>query len=336
MKKKAISVILITVLCVSLFVPTSAAELKTIPGITINFATPERQNMPDIDITLTNFFGTFEMIGGVTIMLATADTSSTVSFNRDMEINYGPRSDIQTKAIKAGEIIKISDYCNEIPASGFDPTFWIDEPYEDDSDHKLVVWSITFFVGDASFASQYFSDESDFSRMGILYQLEDFAIDITKVPVSVITPPPGIHTLLGKPTSSTVLVNGKNIAFDAYNINGNNYFKLRDLAFVLSGTDKQFEVGWDDANNAISLTNGKAYTVVGGEMTGKGDGDKTTAPTGSKIYLDGEEVQFTAYNIESNNYFKLRDIGAALNFGVDWDDANNTIIIDTSKGYTPE
>jgi hypothetical protein len=38
------------------------------------------------------------------------------------------------------------------------------------------------------------------------------------------------------PTSSTVLVNGKNVAFDAYNINGNNYFKLRDLAYTLNGT----------------------------------------------------------------------------------------------------
>ena len=54
------------------------------------------------------------------------------------------------------------------------------------------------------------------------------------------TTPPSILT--AKPTASTVLVNGENVAFDAYNINDNNYFKLRDLAYILSGTEKQFEV----------------------------------------------------------------------------------------------
>jgi len=107
-------------------------------------------------------------------------------------------------------------------------------------------------------------------------------------------PPPPSAGLVAKPTASTVLVNGENVAFDAYNIEGNNYFKLRDLAFILNGTEKQFEVGWDAANNAITLTSGKAYTTVGGEMTGKGTGDKRPTPTVSKIYLDGKEVLFTA------------------------------------------
>ena len=138
------------------------------------------------------------------------------------------------------------------------------------------------------------------------------------------------------PTASTVIVNGKNVAFDAYNINGNNYFKLRDLAFILSGTEKQFEVGWDADNNAISLTSGKAYTAVGGEMEGKGAGSKIANPTSSKIYLDGKEISLTAYNIGGNNYFKLRDVGQTFDFGVTWDGAKNTIVIDTSMGYTPE
>lgn len=36
------------------------------------------------------------------------------------------------------------------------------------------------------------------------------------------------------PTYSKVLVNSKEISFDAYLIEGNNYFKLRDLASVMS------------------------------------------------------------------------------------------------------
>ena len=135
------------------------------------------------------------------------------------------------------------------------------------------------------------------------------------------------------PTTSTVLVNGRNVSFDAYKIFDNNYFKLRDLAYVLNGTAKQFAIGWDSANDIITLTSGQPYTAVGGEMAKKGSGNKTALPTSSKIYLNGREIQLTAYKIDGNNYFKLRDIGEALNFGVIWDGARNTISIDTSRGY---
>ena len=141
-------------------------------------------------------------------------------------------------------------------------------------------------------------------------------------------------TATANPTASTVLVDGNNVAFDAYNIADNNYFKLRDLTFTLSGTAKQFEVGWDGANNAISLASGQSYTVAGVEMTGKGGGTKEATPTDSRIILNGREVQFAAYNIDGNNYFKHRDIGEAFDFGVDWDGDRNTIVVDTSKGYS--
>ena len=139
-----------------------------------------------------------------------------------------------------------------------------------------------------------------------------------------------------KPTSSSVLVNGVKADFKAYHINGNNYFKLRDLAYKLNGTEKQFEVGWDSENKTISLTSGMPYTPDGSEMESKGSGDKKAAPTTSRITLDGENVVFDAYHIDGNNYFKLRDIGNAFDFGVDWDGAQKIISIDTSKHYTPD
>lgn len=137
------------------------------------------------------------------------------------------------------------------------------------------------------------------------------------------------------PNRSTVLVNGQNVQFDAYTIHQNNYFKLRDLAKILSGTGKQFEVTWDGEKNAIQMCFGKPYTAVGGELAA-GDGtNKTAVLNASALYLDGQPIQLTAYTIQGNNYFKLRDVGAAFDFGVDWDGANNTIVINTSKGYTP-
>jgi hypothetical protein len=44
-------------------------------------------------------------------------------------------------------------------------------------------------------------------------------------------------------------------------------------------------------------------------------------------------VTLAAYNINGNNYFKLRDIGETLYFHVSYDEATKTMAIDTSKGY---
>jgi hypothetical protein len=138
------------------------------------------------------------------------------------------------------------------------------------------------------------------------------------------------------PTPSTVSVNGAAQSFEAYNIGGNNFFKLRDLAMTLNGTAKQFEVGYDDATRAITLTSGASYTATGGEMT-PGDGKaKPANPTTSKVYLDGRELALTAYNIGGNNFFKLRDLLQALDVYVGYDAATNAITIDTGMGYVAE
>jgi len=145
-----------------------------------------------------------------------------------------------------------------------------------------------------------------------------------------------LSDMAAKPTRSTVRVNGEALTFDAYNIGGSNYFKLRDLAFVLSGTAKQFEVAWDAGIQTIFLYSGYPYTPVGGEMAVPGTQNAPPVPTSARICLDGREVALTAYNIGGNNYFKLRDIGQALDFGVDWDAEGNTVLIDTSQGYMPD
>lgn len=131
-------------------------------------------------------------------------------------------------------------------------------------------------------------------------------------------------------TKSKVIVNGVTKEFEAYNINGNNYFKLRDLAYVLNGTAQQFAVDWDNTKNAINLISGQAYTPVGGEMElDNNNSNKTASITKAKIYLDGKQIDLTAYNIGGNNYFKLRDIAEKINFNVEWDSKNNSVIINS-------
>lgn len=58
-------------------------------------------------------------------------------------------------------------------------------------------------------------------------------------------------------------------------------------------------------------------------------------PTTSKVYVDGKEVTVAAYVINENNYFKLRDFCSAVDIGVWWDGKNNSVRVETDKGYDP-
>ena len=139
------------------------------------------------------------------------------------------------------------------------------------------------------------------------------------------------------PTSSKVIIDGKEVSFDAYNIKNNNYFKLRDVAMALSGSGKQFDVTWNGDKNSIDMLSGNAYTPVGGELV-LGDGAVKIADNSnpSQLLKDGSMLFMSSYNINGNNYFKLRDLGKEFNFGISWDSVNNCILIDTNKAYQEE
>ena len=135
-------------------------------------------------------------------------------------------------------------------------------------------------------------------------------------------------------STHNITMDGKPVSIGAYGINGNNYFKLRDMAALLSGTQAQFQVGWDDATRTITMTTGQSYTPVGGELA-KTDGlNRFGTSTNASIYVDGQPVALTAYSIDGNNYFKLRDLGKVLGFNVGWDDATRTVSILTDEPYS--
>ncbi len=126
-----------------------------------------------------------------------------------------------------------------------------------------------------------------------------------------------------------VSVDGITRSAAAYNINGSNYFKLRDIAYILSGTNCTFEVEWNDSLKSINITTGKSYTAVGGELGEIGSVSKLGTPTTAKLYVDGKQVEPDAYNISGNNYYKIRDIADIIGFGIDWDQTSNTVLIST-------
>ena len=128
--------------------------------------------------------------------------------------------------------------------------------------------------------------------------------------------------------SATVSLNGQPMEFEAYNINGNNYFKLRDVAIALANTPQCFDVAWDQEKQVINLVSGQTYSRAQTDTIAKGDGqNKTATAYESGILLNGNPAALEAYTINNNNFFKLRDLCDLFGVEVQWDAAKNQITL---------
>lgn len=144
----------------------------------------------------------------------------------------------------------------------------------------------------------------------------------------------GVNQVTARAGNIDLSLNGTMVKLGTYNIANNNYVKLRDVAQLLNGTEKQFSVDWNGAYSWITLTRGKPYTSVGGELAPLSVGEQSAVPSYASVTVDGAHASMTAYTIRENNFFRLRDLGIALDFYVGWDSGTGTVIVDTSKGYS--
>lgn len=71
--------------------------------------------------------------------------------------------------------------------------------------------------------------------------------------------------------------------------------------------------------------------VIGAALVSEAAAGIVAEPTWQKIYVDGQQVSMTAYNIAGNNFVRLRDIGQQVGFNVYWQDG---VQIDTDTSYT--
>ena len=130
-----------------------------------------------------------------------------------------------------------------------------------------------------------------------------------------------------QPTTQGLSVDGESKTAEIYNISGYNYFKLRDIAALLNGSSAQFEVSFDAETRTVSVTTGQAYTAVGGELETGTDKSASCVLSGWKVEVNGEAKDIVAYNLGGNNFFKLADLGAALGFGVAYDEDSRTMLV---------
>lgn len=168
-------------------------------------------------------------------------------------------------------------------------------------------------------------------KSGLTYD-EYFAREID-VPVKSID-----ITAVGITTASVVIVDGTPHPLSTYNILGETYFKLRDIAFILNGTAAQIDIAYDGATGRINIIKGTPYTSdLPPEIFKTGCAVLVTA---AKPVLISEEAAYdlSAYRADGSNYFKLADILNILGITAT-DNGIGSLFIDTggrtSKAGSP-
>ena len=194
-----------------------------------------------------------------------------------------------------------------------------------------------YYVSVATFTKQFSPAEQCYYKITVV-AAEPTEPEQPTAPAVTVEDIPASGTAIA--STQTVTVDGKAVEFQMYALadaNGNltNYIKLRDMAYILNGTKAQFSVGYD---GTISLTTGQPYEAGGTEMTTPYSGDRAYTGGAQTVKINGTDVAMTAITLTDDdgggyNYFKLRDLGKALNFYVGWS-AERGMYIETDKPYS--
>lgn len=130
-----------------------------------------------------------------------------------------------------------------------------------------------------------------------------------------------------------ISVDGNVQSVSCYNIKGYNYFKLRDVAKLMMGTQKGFAVEIDEGTPVVVREG--TYQENGSELAKLGAKKIKVSP---KFKYLGMRPSYTSlivksYNINNYNYMSLRDIACAANFSIGYDVPSKTIIIDSANEF---
>lgn len=122
-----------------------------------------------------------------------------------------------------------------------------------------------------------------------------------------------------------VTLDGEEVMVGAYDVEGYNYLKLRDIAAILNGKKCQFSVGYDEPTKLISVELAKAYEKVEGDLAEIKDEKAKAIVSVKKILVNGEEKEVKTALINEYNYMQLRDLGSLVGLGVGYDKVNKVI-----------
>lgn len=149
------------------------------------------------------------------------------------------------------------------------------------------------------------------------------------------------NTANTKTAVDSLTVNDKSFNIDGQAISypdGDKYshrvfFKLRDVANALNGTNKQFDIVWDSTKQTINLIPQKAYKAVGTENIKMEYREMTASRYNKSILVNGKATNWVVYTVGGETYIRLQDLAEMLDVYIGGNINTAGIFVDTSKGY---
>ena len=124
-----------------------------------------------------------------------------------------------------------------------------------------------------------------------------------------------------------VTLDGEEVMVGAYDVEGYNYLKLRDVAAILNTKKCQFNIGFDKPTKLITVELAKGYEKVEGDLAEIKDEKAKAIVSVKKILVNGEEKEIKTALINEYNYMQLRDLGSLVGLDVKYDAKNKVIML---------
>lgn len=125
-------------------------------------------------------------------------------------------------------------------------------------------------------------------------------------------------------STQRVSVDGKVVKIEGYLIDGSNYFKIRDVASIVSGTDKEFDVVYDKENGKMHIYLDKKYSGNADTSTIDKIKAKGIVKQGNHL-IDDVSLYLETILIDGNNYVKLRDVSKFVGFSLGYDSVKREV-----------
>ncbi len=235
---------------------------------------------------------------------------------------------------------------------------WVDGVRGNVSGYEMhdyfLVGSETFVKGDLIFSDNHEPDGEKVSGVTFTYPALDEeayggALGVPAAPAAPETPAaPSVvrqeipASGIAEPSIQPVMIGGERFELPAYALRDDkgyltNYVRLRDLAALMDGTEGQFDVFWS-AGSGIALMPRTPYESPNGtEGRLPFTGEQPYRAYPADTFVNDASVPLTAFQIvydgAAHTYYKLRDLGRALNFNVGWSPARG-IYIEPGAPYT--
>lgn len=138
--------------------------------------------------------------------------------------------------------------------------------------------------------------------------------------------------------TATVTVDGQEIEIDVYEVDDEVFFKIRDIAQMLVGTDEEFEVTWNETFELIDIYPGQEYTVTGREFitTAQEEAALIALDTAPDLFKEKSSTRVNGYVINDENFYNIEKFADMFDFYIDINLKKDYITIDTTSEYLPD